>query len=223
MAIAFVQSKAASSGSTTVSSQAVTFTGANTAGNLLVAFVQASGTAMTDLTVADSRGNTWVPASNFFHDGNSGFGIRMHYVSSCLAGSNTVTGTLVGATSAFTVVAVHEYSGFGGAVIDKISTNSGISSTTVSLGPTATTTDPNEVVVAMWMAGGSSTAAGSGYTLRENTTMSGGGTEYQIVSATAAYTATATTTGTWVGTVATFMAQPATTTPHFFGLLGVGS
>jgi hypothetical protein len=223
MAIAFVQSKAASSGGTSVSSQSVTFTGANVAGNLLVAFVEGGGTGITNITIADSLSNTWVPVNNFFHDGGSGFGVRMFYVSSCASGSNTVTGTLVGAASAFTVIAVHEYSGFTNAVLDQTATSAGASATTVSIGPTGTTATANEAVVAMWMAGGSSTAAGTGYTLRENSNMSGGGTEYQIVSATGAYTATATTTGSWVGSVATFMSAAVASTSHFLGLLGVGS
>lgn len=221
--VAYVQSKSSTSSSTVVSSQATTFTSANTAGNLLIAYAAClGGTTLTDITVADSLGNTWIPATNFFHDGNSGFSMRMYYVSSCLAGSNTVTGTLVNNTSDFTVVAVYEVSGLGGGSVDQIEQDAGTSATTVSIGPTPTTSAAAEFIFAAWMAGTSTTAAGSGYTLKENTTMSGGGTEYQVVSATGAYTATATTSGAWAGQIATFRTNPAVAL-HFLALLGCGA
>src|SRR5258708_7470988 len=108
----YVQS-AANSASGTLA-VACAYPGNNVAGNFLIAAVRVynNGGGPGTITVADTRGNTWIAAAGSPMTFGSFGNHLIFYCASCAAGANTVTVTCsVAGGSNFPSVTVLEYSG----------------------------------------------------------------------------------------------------------------
>ncbi len=205
--IALIQS--ASSQGSAVSTLAQAFPAANTAGNLIVAFVRISTTTAT-VAVTDSAGNVYNDA---IHQAQSADGSQTHifYAKSIRGGANTVTASFSAANN-HPYIAVFEYSGLSTtAPLDQIA--SAQASTSVpTCGPTPTTTSSSELVFSgLGLPSSSSLTAtpGSGFVLEQQDTTTNGSraaTEDQKLNAEAAVTATFGLSGTanWSCVLATF-------------------
>jgi hypothetical protein len=194
--IKFVQATSASSGSSSVNSEAATFTSANNAGDLIVVALEWYG-ATTVKSVADSANNTYKPAVGPSNDGSGDY-VVVYYASNVKAKSgNKVTVTL-NASETYLDLDILEYSGVS--TLDKTATGTGNSTTAKT--SSATTTAANELIFGTGNSYGSSfTAPGSGFTFRADDV-----TEDMIVSTTGSYSASATISASdpWVMQMATF-------------------
>ncbi len=206
--IAFVQKNSATP-QTPQSSVPVTYTAAQTAGNLNIVAVGWNDSVSSITSISDSLHNTY----NIAGVVTTGTNLRqaIYYAQNILpaaAATNTVTVTFNQAVP-FADVRVFEYSGLSTtAPLDVTALASG-SGSTASAGP-LTTASANELVFAAAMTGGTINSAGSGFTAR---IITGDGDigEDMMVTATGSYTATAPVTpyagsSTWVMQVATFKA-----------------
>ncbi len=202
--IAFVQVKSATPQSASASVP-VTFTAAQTAGNMNVVVVGWNDTTSTVSSVTDSRGNTYTLAIG----PTTGTGLRqsIYYAKNIAAGTNTVTVAFTPA-AAFPDVRVLEYSGLDPAnPLDKTAGAAG-SGTTASSGA-ATTTAANELIFGAGMTLAKYTGAGTGFTSRIITTPDADLAEDKTVTATGSYSATApNSSSSWVMQMATFIAKP---------------
>ena len=202
--IRFVQVKAATP-QTASASVAVTFTTAQTAGNLNIVAVGWNDTTSTVSGISDSRGNSYALALG----PTSGTGLRqsIYYAKNIVGGSNTVTVTFNQA-AAFVDVRVLEYSGLDTvSPLDKTAGAAG-SGTSASSGA-ATTTSANELIFGAGMTTTHFTGAGSGFISRIITVPDADIAEDQTVSSTGSYSATAPATSSkWVMQIATFKAKP---------------
>ena len=139
MAIARVQDTGAVNNS-------VAFAGNNTAGNLLVACIQ----AFANITaVSDTAGNTWVKAVDLDEAGAPLYG-DIWYVKNCAGGANTVSFTE--SAGFFRQIWVGEYSGIDTtAPLDKTVAALGSAAvhTAFDSGATATTSQADELLVGM--------------------------------------------------------------------------
>ena len=186
--ITFVQVKAATP-QTHSASVAVTYTVAQTAGNLNIVAVGWNDTTSTVTGVTDTRGNTYTLAIG----PTTGTGLRqsIYYAKNIAAGSNTVTVTFNQA-AAFVDIRALEYSGLDTAnPLDETAGAAG-SGTTASSGA-ATTTAANELIFGAGMTASAFTKAGTGFTLRTITSPDADIAEDQITTATGSYSATAPT------------------------------
>jgi DNA-binding protein YbaB len=204
-AIAFVQeAHAVPSSATTVG---VTFSSAQTAGNLNVVAVGWNDATRTVQSVTDSKGNAYVRAvgptvltgkltQSIYYAKN---------IAAAAAGANAVTVTFSGAAN-FPDVRVAEYRGLDPVnPLDGAVGASGTSSTSDS-GALSTTT-ANDLLVGANLVSAHTTAAGAGYTSRVITSPDGDILEDQIVTATGAYHATAALSGgSWVMQLVAFRA-----------------
>jgi hypothetical protein len=203
--VAFVQSASAmGTGSGTVQSA---FPSANTAGNLILAFVRMSGTSQT-VTVTDSAGNAYTEAVGQTQT-TDGHQLHLFYAKNVAGRANTVTATFSGANN-HPWLAIYEYSGLSTTVpLDRTSAAQG-SGTAVSSGSTSVTSTASELVfagVGLPASYSGTTTAGGGFVLgQRNTSTSPGATESAVVTATGSYAGTFTLSSgaNWSALVATF-------------------
>jgi hypothetical protein len=189
-----------------------TFTTANTAGNLIIAFVRMSTTTQT-AALSDSHGNAYVQAVAQVQS-SDGSQVRLFYARNILAGPNTVTATFSGSNN-HPWLAVYEYSGLSTTVpLDQTASAQG-NSVAPSSGATPTTTSASELVFAAFGLPASYTgtqAAGTGFAILNNvantgaTQVSTAATESRQVAATGPQTGTFNlgTVANWSAIVATF-------------------
>jgi glucose/arabinose dehydrogenase/PKD repeat protein len=205
---AFVQtrSREVTSGTT----NALAFTSANTAGNLIVVAVVWNNTGA--VTVTDSRANTYTSAVGRTTWG-SGWSAQVFYARNIGGGTNTVTATFATAVTSFGDLYLHEYSG-----VDKVSpvdvTRAATGTASAMSSGAVTTGNAADLLFAAGASASTVTATGAGYTTRS--TSFGNRTMDRNVTAAGSYSATATQNGTaWVMQLVAFKADstPADTTP----------
>ena len=217
MAIAFVQAV----GSVGTGIFNLAYGSANTVGNLLIAVIRiSSGTGA--ITVSDSRNPNWASAvANVNGSSND----AIFYLPNCAAGANTVHVAQSGEGACEFLIA--EYSGLAlSNPLDKVISSLGTSATG-NVGPTATTTSPNELVIAGFSnesANGLTFTPGSGYTVRTNA-QGNVVVEDQIVAATGAYSASIGfgSSVQYSALIATFKAATLSSNPNSLMLLGCGT
>jgi len=204
-AIGYVQSNSASP-STTVSSIAVAFTGAQTAGDFIAVGVS-WGSSVSISSITDTKGNTYTLAvgpTTF-----SGAASAIYYaknIAAAAAGANTVTVTFSAATGT-PDLRVAEYSGVATTnPLDVTAVSTGTSATSNS--GSATTTNANVLLIGSNAVLSGTQSAGTGYTSRQISLYDGNILEDRIVSATGAYSATATlsSSAAWIMQMAAFKA-----------------
>jgi len=192
---------------TSASSIAAPFLSANTAGNLIIAFVRMSSTSQS-VAITDLAGNSYVDAVSQAQT-SDGHQVHIFYAKNINAGANTVTATF-SATNNHPWMAVYEYSGLSTTnPLDRTAHAQG-SNASPSSGASAITTSANELVFAGvgFVNSYTGTAtAGGGYTLQQQDTgTSRAATEASIVASTGAYSGTFTlsTSTNWSAVLATF-------------------
>jgi hypothetical protein len=121
---AFVQSTVvrASSGN----SASVTFNAANTAGNLIVAYVVWDNS--NPVSLSDSNGNVYTSAVGpTKYSSSDKTNAQIFYASGVRAGSNRVTATFSTSLTSYGIIYIHEYSGVSpvSPVVDVIASGSG--------------------------------------------------------------------------------------------------
>jgi hypothetical protein len=199
--IAFVQVNAATPQANSASVP-ITFSLAQTAGNLNVVAVGWNDTTSTVTSVSDSRGNVYVQAGTLV----TGTGLRqaLYYAKNVVGGTNTVT-VAFNQAAAFVDVRILEYSGLDPTSPLDVTAGAAGSGTTANSGA-ATTTSANELVFGAGVTQSSFTAAGTGFTLRTITNPDGDIAEDQGVTATGSYSATGAISSAkpWVMQMATF-------------------
>ena len=196
---AFVQSGNALVTSGTKDSHA--FSKANTAGNLIVAYVIWDNPGA--VTMSDTRGNSYTAATARKSWGNN-WSAQVFYASGIKAGSNTVTATFGTSITSFGIVYLHEYSGLASVSPVDVGASATGSSGSMSSGA-VTTTQPNDLLFAAGASDNTVTAAGTGFTKR--LTGFGNLTEDRAVTTTGSYAGTATQNGTtWVMQLVAFRA-----------------
>ena len=179
----------------------VSYSAAETAGDLNVVVVGWNDTTATVQSVKDSVGNPYSLAIG----PTSGTALRqsIYYASNILGGSNTVTVTFTQA-AAFPDVRILEYTGVhavdvtSGASGNSATSNSGAAQTKVS----------SELIFGANTVATATGAAGSGFTSRVITSPDGDIAEDKVVTTTGSNSATATLTsgGPWVMQMVTFSA-----------------
>jgi outer membrane protein assembly factor BamB len=196
---AFVQGRNAQVTSGTKASLA--FSKANTAGNLIVAYVVWDNPGA--VTVSDTRGNTYTAATARQSWGNN-WSAQVFYSSGIRAGSNTVTATFGTSINSFGIVYLHEYSGLANVSPVDVSASAAGSSASMSSGA-VTTTQANDLLFAAGVSTVSVTTAGTGFTKR--LTGFDNLTEDRVVTTTGSYAGTATQNGTaWAMQLVAFRA-----------------
>ena len=205
--IRFVQVKSAVAMSG--SSLAVTYSAAQTAGNLNVIALMWGDTTSRVSSVTDSRGNAYALAVG--PTLTSGLTSAIYYAKNIAGGSNTVTVTF-NQKAGWPNVNALEYSGLDPAnPLDVAATAIG-SGTTANSGA-ATTTSANELIVGAGNPTSMFNLAGSGFSSRIINAF-GGISEDQVVTNMGSYNATATmATGGWVMQMATFRAGQGSSSP----------
>ena len=210
--IKFIQGnyQAPQSSSTSV---AVTYTAAQSAGDLNVVVVGWNDASTTVSSVTDTSGNTYTlavgPTVQPGPAGGGGLSQAIYYaknIASATANGNTVT-VRFSAAAAFPDVRILEYSGLNPtSPLDVTAAAVGNSATSSS--GTATTTSASELLVGANMVCTATTGPGAGFTSRMITRPDGDIAEDQIVTATGSYQATAplSSAGPWVMQMAGFRA-----------------
>jgi hypothetical protein len=203
--IALVQS-ANAMGSGVVSVHSA-FPGANTAGNLILAFVRISTTSQT-VTMTDTAGNVYAEAVGQTQT-SDGHQLHLFYAKNVAGGANTVSATFSG-TNNHPWLAIYEYRGLSAtSPLDRTSAAQGTAAA-VSSGATGITSSANELVfagVGLPSSYSGTETAGSGFILgQKNTSTSPGATESALVTATGSYAGTfaLNSTTNWSALVATF-------------------
>ena len=190
--------------STSASSLAVAYSGAQAAGNLNVVAVGWNDTTSTVSSVTDSKGNTYTRAAG--PTTGTALTQSIYYAQNIAAGSNTVTVTFNKAASS-PDVRVLEYSGAD--TTNPLDVTAGASGTGLTGNSgTATTTSANELVFGAGMTFDIYNAAGNGFTSRVITNF-GDIAEDKNVTSTGSYSATAgmRASAPWVMQMATFRAS----------------
>ena len=185
---------------------ATAFPSANTAGNLIIAFVRMSTTSQT-VSLSDSAGNVYRMAVNQAQ-ASGNFQTQIFYAANIKGGANTVQATFSSSNS-YPFLAIYEYHGVS--TLDQTAAAQGSSSTPNS-GSTATTASADELVFAgLGLAYNSSATVspGSRYTMEEqDTTVNGprAASEDAMVTTTGSFSGTFTlnSTAAWSCVVATF-------------------
>ena len=186
---AFVQVNAAVP-QTNQSSVAVTYTGAQTAGNTNILAIGWNNATSTITSVTDSAGNTYqlaVPTAR-----GAGVSQAIYYapnIKAAAAGTNTVTVTFNTATPYVDIRAL-EYSGLDPVNPFDVGTSASGTGTSANSG-TVTTTAANALIFGAGMTTGGFSTAGTNFTTRIITTPDADIAEDRIVTAAGAYTATA--------------------------------
>ena len=197
----FVQAKSTSQ--TASASVAVTYTVAQTSGNLNVVAVMWGDTTSTVSSVTDSKGNIYALAVG--PTKASGLTSAIYYAKNIASGSSTVT-VKFNQTASYPNVNVLEYSGLDTANPLDVRAAATGSGTTANSG-SATTTSANELIVGAGNPTSVFKSPGSGFNSRVINAF-GGISEDKVVSSTGSYNATATlTSGTWVMQMAIFRAS----------------
>ncbi len=191
---------------------AVAFSSANTAGNLLVVYAIWDNTSAA--TISDTRGNSYASVAPASRWKGSAWSSQVFYAKNVAGGANTVTLSLAAAVTSWSIAYVHEYSG-----IDKVSpidvsvVGTGTSSAMSS--GSATTTNATDLVFGAGASDKTINAGGTGFTSRLTTY--GNRTQDKRVTATGANSATGNQNGAaWVMHMVAFKADPgapADTTP----------
>lgn len=204
--MALTRVKAFSGRNTTFASSVTTSSVTVTAGNLIVAVVEADVVAQNGVTVTDSKGNTWNRVlSTAVVDT---FDLEIWYSVITTGGAGyTVTATDNGG-GVDSLIICEEWSGQDSVPLDR-STSANGSSTNLNSGATSATTVNDEVVICGGVISGNTTmTAGAGFSnlTKVNTTFSTLAFESEIVATTGAQTGTITAgaTGVWICGVATF-------------------
>jgi hypothetical protein len=197
-AISFIQVAAATPQSAE-SSVALSYSNAETAGDLNIVVVGWNDTVSTVKSVTDSAGNVYHLAIG----PTSGSGLRqsIYYASNILSGSDKVTVSFSQA-AAYADVRILEYRG-----VTKLDVTAGASGNSVTANSgSATTTTASELIFAANTVATGNQAPGGGFTARIITSPDSDLAEDKIVSATGANSAQATLTsaGPWVMQMATF-------------------
>jgi hypothetical protein len=138
--IALIQSTAVQGSG--VSSLSRAFSSANTAGNMIIAFVRMS-TASQSVNVTDTAGNVYTDAVSQAQTAD-GHQIHIFYASNIRADANTVTATFSNINN-YPWLAIYEYSGVG--TLDAVAHAQG-SDDTANTGPTSVTTAANKLIFA---------------------------------------------------------------------------
>ena len=204
---AFVQVKAATP-QTNQSSVAVTYTGAQTAGNTNIVAIGWNNATSNITSVTDSAGNTYqlaVPTAR-----GSGVSQAIYYaknIKAAAAGTNTVTATFNTATPYVDVRAL-EYSGLDPVNPFDVGASASGTGTSANSG-TVTTTAANALIFGAGITTGGFSTAGTNFTTRIITVPDADIAQDRIVTAAGAYSATAPVSGAWVMQVATFKAAGA--------------
>jgi Fibronectin type III domain len=193
---------------TTVS---VTYTDAQSAGNLNVVIVGWNDTTNVVNSVSDSQGNTYQLAVGPTKE-STGLSQSMYYAKNIVGGSNTVTVRFSG-SAVYPDVRILEYSGLDASnPLDVAKGESGSGSPSSS--GAITSTSPTEVLVAANTVAGLVNGPGSGFTQRILTSPDGDIAEDKVVTGSGSYTATASLdSGSWVMQIAAFRASNAQPTP----------
>jgi YD repeat-containing protein len=203
---------------TSVTSVTVTFTSAQTAGDLNVVVVGWHDSTATVSSIVDTKGNTYAVAVG--PTVSSTHGTQTIYYASNIpaaaANGNTVTVTFSTAASK-PDVRIAEYSGLlPSAPLDKAIGAVGTTGTAASSGA-ITTTYANDLIIGADIAGTTTSAAGSGYTQRILTTTDKDILEDKTVTTAGSNTTTATLSASswWIMQLAAFKATDTTlpTTP----------
>jgi hypothetical protein len=203
---AFVQVKAATP-QTNQSSVAVTFTGAQSAGNTNIVAIGWNNTTSNITSVTDSAGNTYqlaVPTAR-----GTGISQAIYYapnIKAAAAGTNTITATFNTATPYVDVRAL-EYSGLDPVSPFDVGASASGTGTTATSG-TITTTAANDLIFSAGMTSGSFSAAGTNFTTRIITTPDADIAQDRTAITAGAYTATAPLSGSanWLIQAAAFKA-----------------
>jgi glucose/arabinose dehydrogenase/chitodextrinase len=205
----FVQTAAREVNSGTTN--ALAFTSANTAGNLVVAYVVWSNTST--VTVTDSRGNTYAAAQAPTRWGSgSTWSAQVFYAKNVAGGANTVTATFGSSVSGgWGVIYLHEYSG-----LDKVNpldvSAAAVGTASAMSSGSATTTNASDMIFGAGASAASVTAAGAGLSTRS--TSFGNRTMDRVVTSTGSYAVTATQNGNrWVLQMVAFRAAPTDSSP----------
>jgi hypothetical protein len=203
-AVSFIQVAAATPQSPTAT-VSVTYSAAQTAGDLNIVVVGWNDTSATVQQVRDSTGNVYSLAIG----PTSGTALRqsIYYAANIVGGTNTVTVTFSQA-AAYPDIRILQYRGVN--TLDVTAGASG-SSATASSGA-ATTTVANELIFGANTVFNSTTAAGTGFTSRTITSPDGDIAEDQTATSAGSKSATAplNASGPWVMQMATFYAATAT-------------
>ena len=191
---------------------AVAFSSANTAGNLLVVYAIWDNTSAA--TISDTRGNSYASVAPASRWKGSAWSSQVFYAKNVAGGVNTVTLSLAAAVTSWSIAYVHEYSG-----IDKVNpidvsvVGTGTSSAMSS--GSATTTNATDLVFGAGASDKTVNAGGAGFTSRLTTY--GNRTQDKRVTATGGNSATGNQNGAaWVMHMVAFKADPgapADTTP----------
>ncbi|MBI3475600.1 MAG: hypothetical protein HY010_07690 [Acidobacteria bacterium] len=171
------------------SSTSVTFNTPTVAGNTIVVYVIWNNAG--NVTVTDSRGNTFVSVSApvIWSSGNSA---QIFYASGIAGGADTVTAAFRTPVTNFGVVYVHEYAGIS--VSSPVDLTASATGSSGSLNSGAiTTTGANELIFGAGVSDNSVTAVGSGFSSRD--LAYGNVTEDQVAASIGSYAATATHNG----------------------------
>ena len=192
--IAFVQRNFATPQSQQ-SSVAVTYTGAQTAGNLNVVAVGWNDSTATVSSVTDSKGNIYTRAvgpttvagllsQSIYYAKN---------IAAATANTNTVT-VQFNVAAQYADIRILEYSG-----VDTVSpvdvTSAGTGSSATSSAPAVSTTNANDLLFAANMVATLTSAAGTGFTSRVITTPNGDIAQDRVVTAIGSYGASAPLSG----------------------------
>jgi len=178
----------------------VTLAGSQTAGNLNVVVVGWNDTTAAVTSVTDSIGNVYAlavgPTKN-----QSSLTQSIYYAKNIVeaaAGTNTAT-VRFNVAAQYADIRILEYSG-----LDRVNpvdvTAASIGTNSSSTSGTATTTNPNDLILGANMVFTGTASAGAGFTSRVITVPDGDIAEDRIVSAVGSYSATAplTSSGPWV-------------------------
>jgi glucose/arabinose dehydrogenase/PKD repeat protein len=178
------------------------FSSANTAGNLIVAYVIWSNTST--VTLSDSKGNSYVSAAGRTTWG-SNWSSQVFYAKAIAGGTNTVTATFASAIGSFAIVYVHEYSGVDKiAPVDATATSTGSSSAMNS--GALTTSFASDLLFNATASSDTVTSGGTGYTTRS--TAYGNRTQDRNVTSAGSYGADGVQNGTgWVSQLVAFKAD----------------
>jgi hypothetical protein len=237
MAASYVGQAAFGQNSVSGTSWTVTASANTTAGNLLVLVANGSYSGSNPVTITDSQGNTWTKTIDINHpSGSPNMAVAWCIVAagkSHTSGVDTFTGTWTTSLGS-KLIQVNEFAGIAAVPLDKSASATGTSSATPSSGATATTVQADELLVGAFGTWSLSSpartfTAGSGYTIASSyqVTWSGEGMcEYQVVSATGAYSAGCTMSAAvdnWLAAILTFKAAATGVAPvHEMSATGVG-
>lgn len=190
----------AASAGTTIT---LTFGSAVAVGDTVILFVGCDTTGKTVSTIVDTRSNTWATDATSNATQPAGAYIISTVVSTGIQVSDTVVVTLSGSTADRMIAGISVTGMAASSILDKASAAAQGTATSWSSAATAVTANANDLVVGLAVENDSALLTGvtssAGWTKIHDFGNSDGvylTSQYQIVSATAAYTAT----GTWAGT-----------------------